>query len=116
MPPEASPPLDDLSQRYSLYVIELDDAVCKKRRCIARAAGKPHVYVGETGKTPEERFADHKAGERTSRREPREYGLELRPDLHVNWGPYPRRELARRAEARLADRLRAARYHVYGGR
>jgi hypothetical protein len=116
MPRKATTRLEDSSQRYSVYVIELRDAVCKKRECQARAAGKTHVYVGETGKTPEERFADHKAGGRTSRREPREYGIKLRPDLHVNWGPYAKRARARQAEARLADRLRAARYHVYGGR
>ena len=101
---------------YSVYVIELDAAVCSKTACPSRLSGKPHVYVGETGKTPEMRFADHKAGGHTSRRAPREHGLRLRPDLHVNWGPYPTRERARKAEARLAERLRGTGYCVSGGR
>lgn len=53
---------------YSIYVIRLRDDVLKHRRF--RDAnpeyieGKPCAYVGETEKTPRERFEEHKSGYR----------------------------------------------------
>src|SRR4029079_3008092 len=52
---------------FRVYVIELSANACKRTDCAAQRTGKPHVYVGETKKTPEERLADHLAGGFTSR-------------------------------------------------
>lgn len=100
---------------FSVYVIELDDAVCRRTTCTSRLSGKPHVYVGETKQTPEERFAEHRAGGFTSVPAVRRHGIRLRPRLYRKWGPYQTREDAIDAEARLAKRLHARGFCVRGG-
>lgn len=67
--------------------------------------GGNDVYVGSTTLTPEERYAKHKAGGRTSVKVVRLRGRGLRYDL-VQPGE--------REESALAKRLRAAGYKVYG--
>ena len=51
---------------HNVYVVLLNPAVGRLRTVRAlnpeRDPGKPCVYVGMTGLTPEERFANHKAG------------------------------------------------------
>jgi len=51
---------------HNVYVVLLDPAVAKIRKARAenpdRDPTKPCVYVGMTGLTPDERFANHKAG------------------------------------------------------
>jgi hypothetical protein len=53
-------------QHHNVYVVLLDPAVGKIRAVRAanpdRDRKKPCVYVSMTGLTPEERFANHKAG------------------------------------------------------
>jgi hypothetical protein len=100
----------------SVYVIELDDAVCQRTTCKSRLSGKPHVYVGETSKTPEERFETHLAEGFISVPAVRNYGIRLRPRLYRNWGPYQTKEEALDAEARLAEKLRRSDFYVRGGR
>jgi hypothetical protein len=100
---------------FSVYVIELDEAVCRRTDCASRVTGKPHVYVGETGKTPEERFADHLAGGFTSAPAVRNHGIRLRRRLYRNWGPFHTRGDARDSEGRLAERLRRRGFCVRGG-
>jgi hypothetical protein len=102
-------------ETFSVYVIELDDRLCQRTNCVSRHSGKPHVYVGQTSLTPEERFAVHLAGGITSRPAVRKHGVRLRRRLYRNWGPYETREDARAAEARLARRLRARGFCVRGG-
>ena len=101
---------------YSVYVIELDDTVCKRTACPSRHSGKPHVYVGETNQTPEERFAEHLAGGFTARPVVTKHGIRLRRRLYKNWGPRIAREASLDAEARLAEKLRKRGYCVRGGR
>ncbi len=103
------------SETFSVYVIELDEAVCQRTTCESRLSGKPHVYVGETKMTPEERFATHLAGGFTARPAVRDHGIRLRPRLYRNWGPYQTETEALDAEGRLADRLRARGFCVRGG-
>ena len=83
---------------YSLYVIELSREALGESRFATRnpepREDKPCVYVGQTGLSPEERFAQHK------------YGLRLRPMLVANHGPCETRAEAEAAEAALAERLR----------
>jgi hypothetical protein len=101
--------------RYVVYVIELQEAACTRRDCPARAAGKPHVYVGETSKTAEERFDVHLAGGAKAARVVAKHGVRLRPRLSRAWGPYGTRQEAQVAEDALAKRLRKRGFHVYGG-
>ena len=42
---------------FRVYVVELSADACKRTNCASKKTGKPHVYVGETKKTPEERLA-----------------------------------------------------------
>jgi len=97
------------SPAYSVYVIELDDAV-GPRVC----PDKPAVYVGQTVVTPEERFEQHRRGYRSSRIV-RKHGVRLRPRLYRNFGPYETRAEAEAAELQLARRLRNRGFTVYGG-
>jgi hypothetical protein len=57
------------------------------------------VYVGLTGRTPEERFAQHRAGYKASGKV-RRYGIELLPQLysHLNYCLY---EEGKKLEASL---------------
>jgi hypothetical protein len=103
------------SETFSVYVIELDEAVCQRTTCKSRLSDKPHVYVGETKQTPDERFEEHLTGGITAAPAVRDHGLRHRPRLYRNWGPYQTREDSLDAEARLADRLRARDFCVRGG-
>lgn len=104
------------SPAYRVYVIELSPDVLGKKRVAdenaGRRADKPCVYVGQTARTPEERFAQHKAGKRSSRIV-REFGVRLRPRLYRNVGPFATRAEAEAAETRLAERLRRRGYAVW---
>ena len=75
--------------------------------------GGPGVYVGESAKTPEQRFAQHKAGQRRSRVVERE-GVELVPFLYDHLNPMVK-EIAQLQEALLADDLEALGLRVEGG-
>jgi hypothetical protein len=101
---------------YSVYVIELRPEVLRKKKVASenadRREDKPCVYVGQTARTPEERFEQHLAGKRSSRIV-REFGVQLKPRLHRNWGPYETRAEAEAAERRLAEKLRRRGYAVW---
>lgn len=102
---------------HNVYVVLLDPAVGKLRAVRAvnpdRDRKKPCVYVGMTGLTPEERFANHKAGIKHAA-VVKSYGLRLLPELfeHLNPMPY---EAAAKMEVDLAEDLRRAGYTVTGG-
>jgi predicted GIY-YIG superfamily endonuclease len=101
---------------FRVYVIELRPEVLEKRRVADenadRREDKPCVYVGQTAKSPEERFAQHLAGKRSSRIV-REYGVQLKPRLYRNVGPFGTRAEAEAAEKRLAEKLRRRGYAVW---
>jgi hypothetical protein len=101
---------------YNVYVIELRPEVMERKKVagknVERRVDKPCVYVGQTAKTPEERFAQHMNGVRSSRIV-REYGVRLRPKLYKNIGPFVTRAEAEEAEKRLAERLRRRGYVVW---
>jgi predicted GIY-YIG superfamily endonuclease len=94
---------------YYVYVIELDDAVGDRVR-----ADKPSVYVGQSAVPPEERYAQHRRGYRSSRYV-RNHGVRLRPKFYRNYNPLPDRDTAVATEAHLAKRLRKRGFTVYGG-
>ncbi len=104
-------------QHYHVYVVLLDPAVAKLRRvCVLnpeRDPLKPCVYVGMSGLTPEERFANHKQGIKAARLVKR-YGIRLLPELYEHLNPMPY-DAAVEMEADLAEDLRRAGYTVAGG-
>jgi hypothetical protein len=104
-------------QHHHVYVVLLDPAVGKLRKIRAanpkRDPNKPCVYVGMTGLTPEERFANHKAGTKAAS-VVRRYGLRLLPELYAHLNPMPF-EAAAQMEMDLAEDFRRAGYTVTGG-
>ena len=104
-------------QHHNVYAVLLDPAVGKLRKVRAenpkRDPKKPCVYVGMTGLTPEERFANHKAGIKDAPLVKR-YGIRLLPELYEHLNPMPF-EAAVQMEKDLAEDLRKAGYTVAGG-
>lgn len=74
---------------------------------------RPGYYVGMTGLTPEERFANHKAGIKAAR-VVRRFGERLVPRLYQHLNPMTF-DRARAMEGWLADSLRKRGYQVFGG-
>jgi hypothetical protein len=105
------------NDHHNVYVVLLDPAVGKLRKVRAenprRDSKKPCVYVGMTGLTPEERFANHKAGVKAASVVNR-YGLRLLPELYEHLNPMPF-DAAVQMEMDLAQDLRRAGYTVTGG-
>lgn len=102
---------------HHVYVVLLDAAAAKDRKARAQNPRcnpkKPCVYVGMTGLQPEERFWNHKNGEKAARIVTR-YGLRLLPELFAHLNPMPF-EAAAVMEKELAEDLRALGYMVLGG-
>ena len=100
---------------YSVYVIELSKAVLDepgfRKANRGYIAGKPCVYVGMTGLSPDVRFDKHKAGLQ-SNRYVREYGLHLLPHLYEPYNPMTYDE-ARTMEVEVAIDLREGGYGVW---
>lgn len=97
---------------WTVYVIELDKAAISN-------PGKGHVYVGETRRTPEERFKQHLGGARNkkgplSARAPRRHGVKLRPDLAPS-EKYFDQASAKRAEKEHFELLKSKGFNVKGG-
>jgi hypothetical protein len=104
-------------QHHNVYVVLLNSSVGKLRKVRAenqkRDPKKPCVYVGMTGLTPEERFANHKAGLKAAAVVKR-YGIRLMPELFGHLNPMPF-DAAVAMEKDLAEDLRRAGYTVTGG-
>ena len=102
---------------HNVYVVLLDLAVARLRNVRAanpdRDPKKPCVYVGMSGLTPEDRFANHKRGDKASSLV-RRYGIRLLPELYAHLNPMPF-EAAAEMEQDLAEDLRRAGYTVTGG-
>ena len=101
------------SGEYFVYVVQLKRPIVQKGK-FARAnpqhvQGRPCVYVGMTGLTPEERFRNHLAGKRASRYV-RRYGKRLRHELVE--GPLSREDAVQR-ERDLATALRVRGWAVW---
>ncbi len=96
-------------RKYSIYVIELS------RDCVAEPCAFAPVYVGQTAHTPEERFAQHKAGGKLAASKPHRFGLRLRFDLMKGIGPFSTRKDAERAEKALAEALVRRGHRVFWG-
>lgn len=100
---------------HHVYVVELSRQVLGEARFVKAnpdyLGGKPCVYVGMTGQSPDVRFDKHKAGLK-SNRFVREYGLRLMPELYECFNPMPY-EAAREMEVELAIGLREEGYAVW---
>jgi hypothetical protein len=100
---------------HSVYVILLDREVLQHRRF--RNANPDHnpvkacVYVGMTGKAPNERFIDHQRGYK-SNTYVYKYGVRLLPRHFEHLNPMTYQEAAAE-EKRLAKRLRREGYAVW---
>jgi len=103
------------ARHYHVYVVKLDGAVLNHRRFREANPGhhplKACVYVGMTGLTPEERFAQHKRGHKSGKYVER-YGEKLLPRLYERYNPMSFDEAARR-EALLARHLRRQGFAVW---
>jgi hypothetical protein len=102
---------------HSVYVILLDPAVLQHSSILRlnpmRDPAKPCVYVGMTGLAVQERFQNHKNGQKSASVVER-YGLRLMPELYEYLNPMPF-EAAAQMEKDLTEDLRAEGYTVAGG-
>ena len=107
----------EAEHHHNVYVVLLDPAVAKFQRVRAdnpdRDPGKPCLYVGMTGLTPEARLANHKAGIKAASLVER-FGIRLLPELYAHLNPMPF-DAAAQMELDLAEDLRRAGYTVTGG-
>ncbi len=78
-----------------------------------RGDGKAGYCVGMTGLTPEQRFANHKAGTKAARVVKR-FGERLVPKLYAHLNPMTYLD-ALAMEKQLAAELRARGFQVFGG-
>jgi hypothetical protein len=110
-------PVTPAKDHHNVYVVLLNPAAAKIRKVLLanpnRKPEKPIVYVGLTGFTPEERFANHKLGIKSSSLVKR-FGIRLLPELYVHLNPMPY-EAAAQMEKDLTEDLRRAGYTVVGG-
>jgi predicted GIY-YIG superfamily endonuclease len=107
--------LDETGRTYwtrVVYVIDLRRGACVQVKCEQAGSHRP-IYVGQTAKTAEERFAQHKAGIRSSRWV-RKYGVRVNAALGLA-SEFLKVAESEAAERRLAKKLRRMGYCVYGG-
>jgi hypothetical protein len=97
------------SRTYSIYIIELSRA-CTKQPCALAP-----LYVGQTAHTPEERFAQHKAGGKLAASKAHRFGIKLRLDLMKGIGPFATRQEAEAAEKAVAEALERRGHRVFWG-
>jgi hypothetical protein len=104
----------------SVYVIELDASVRKHRDVIRNnpnaRSSKVCLYVGQTRRSPEERFQEHHTGEGQKKggRHLKGKCVKLRPDLYEFYNPMPLLE-SLELERDLAEDFRAKGHTVLGG-
>ena len=105
------------SDHHNVYVVLLSKRAHKDRTLLStnpqRNPNLPAIYVGMTGLTPEERFANHKSGLKAS---PivKKHGLRLLPEFYSVFNPMPF-DAAVVMEKELAEELRTKGYTVAGG-
>jgi predicted GIY-YIG superfamily endonuclease len=93
-----------MRRHHNVYVVYLRNP---------KGNGQAGYYVGMTGLSPEQRFANHKQGLKAAR-VVRTFGERLVPKLYAHLNPMPY-EKARQMEAWLAESLRKRGFLVFGG-
>ena len=93
-------------ERSNVYVVQL--------KGIPGGTGND-VYVGMTGLTPEERYANHKRGYKAGKKIVTRYGVKLLPELYDHLNPMTRAEAERMEKEILPRELTAKGFKVYGG-
>ena len=106
---------------YSVYVLRLKNHVWDKEPKFREEnpdyiEGKPVVYVGSTGKSIDERVADHLSGGQTSSSFVRDYFKRKMPSEYSGIRPRKSRKAIEEREQRKADELRARGWGVWIGR
>jgi len=98
-----------------IYVIELDLKVLENRKFRDAnpdyVEGKKCFYVGMTGRTPEDRYLQHKRGYKSGRFV-KKYGIGLRPWYYEKLNPMTYEE-AEKMEIEKTRRLRNRGYGVW---
>jgi hypothetical protein len=104
-------------RHYNVYVIELDKAVLQHHAFTNRNPdyidGKACFYVGQTAKTPEERFEVHKQGGMHANKYVKKYWKYLRKKLYERHNPIATRQEAELVEEWLAKKLQDEGYAVW---
>ncbi len=100
------------TQVWTVYVIELDKTAVTN-------PGKGYVYVGETSRTPEERFRQHRDGARNKHGRlyagvVKQHGVKLRPDLAPRRNYFDQAS-AKRGEKEHFELLKSKGFNVKGG-
>lgn len=109
---------------YTIYVIELSKRVFNENTKFRTANPQFNgvlqcLYVGQTSKTPKERFQQHKMGYRNKNGHKlsasivEKYGLYLRPSLYTHIDPFLTRAEALKAEEQISLELRREGYAVW---
>lgn len=103
------------NKRFSVYVIELHPNVLEHKRFMKKnpqhILGKPCIYVGMTGLSIEQRYANHERGHQSNIAP---YVVRLIPELYQSLNPMAY-EIACGIEVQLANKLRAEGYGVWQG-
>lgn len=111
------------SGKYCVYIVELSRKVFTENARFRNANPQYNgvlecLYVGMTGKSPEERFQQHKTGFRNKKGHKlssaivQKYGMYLRPSLYRHLKKMTREE-ALKMEEHMALELRRKRYAVW---
>ena len=101
---------------YYVYAIELAKAVLFEKRFRKRNPNLntqlPCYYIGQTSKSPNIRFDQHKKGYK-SNSFVRKYGMQLEPELYDRLNPIQSRNQAEKIEKLLAHKLQSKGYGVW---
>lgn len=113
--PGTSQPCRHIKSQFNVYVIELGKDIATVPKFLREnpqyVGTMPCVYVGLTGRSPEERFQNHKNGYKACKFVTR-YGLRLLPHLYVHLNPMAYDD-AKKTEPDLASQLREKGYGVW---
>lgn len=108
----------EIEPHHYVYVVQLNLTILDSRKPSYSPPREINpskiVYVGITGRTPEERFEQHKKGYKASRAV-KYYGIKLLPNLYDEFNPMSY-DAAKDKEKKYAEELAIERgYVVYGG-
>jgi hypothetical protein len=100
------------TQVWNVYVVELNNAAVSN-------PGEGYVYVGQTSRTPEERFTQHRDGAKNKRGRlyatvVKKHGVKLRPDLAPDTKFFDQAS-AKSGEKEHFELLRSKGFNVKGG-